>query len=224
MGIIYKPTSNAECWREFLADPDKQWKTGYSARSMANAWESYNGIPNRIRDALSVISDDIEPLLVIPEYKVAMPGQGADSQNDAFLLARLGDKTAAIMIEGKVNESFGPTLGEWLKNASENKQYRIKSISEILGVSDSPNPELRYQLFHRTTSAILTARRFKTDLAIMLVHSFSQDHVWFDDYARFAKTLGIEDPVRGHAQKWLGTNAIPLYLGWVTGEARFLEM
>ena len=191
---------------------------------MANAWESNNGLPGRIREALSAVSEDIEPLLVILEYKVPMPGDGADSQNDAFLLARLGDKTAAIMIEGKVAESFGPTLETWLKNASDNKRFRINSVCEILGLTQNPNPELRYQLFHRTASALITATRFKTDIAIMLVHSFSQHNVWFDDYSRFAKSMGIGDPARGTIQLSSNRTATPLYLGWVTGEQRFLKM
>ena len=224
MSIIYKPTRGPECWQDFLADPEKHWKTGFSAKSMAYAWDTYKGLPKRVSDALSAISDKIEPLLVIPEYKVPMPGEGGASQNDAFLLARVGDQTAAIMIEGKVNESFGPTLKEWLKNASDNKLFRLNAIYETLGLSGDQSPALRYQLFHRTASAVLMATRFKTDLAIMLVHSFSQDHVWFDDYARFAQTLGIIEPVRGKAQESTTQTAMLLYLGWVTGEARFLEM
>jgi len=29
---IYVPTKNAESWRECLADPQKHWKDGYSAK------------------------------------------------------------------------------------------------------------------------------------------------------------------------------------------------
>ena len=221
--MIYKPTSSADCWKEFLADPEKQWKKGYSARSMAHAWETYNGLPKRIKKALSPISENIEPLIVIPEFKVPMPGQGADSQNDAFLLARIGDQTAAIMIEGKVNESFGPEVGSWMKNASMNKHHRLDGICDILGLTDKPDPKLRYQLFHRTASAVLTARRFNADFAIMLVHSFSQDHIWFEDYIAFARTMGVSDPLRGTVQQTNTSTAKPLYLGWVTGEPRFLS-
>ncbi|WP_413776936.1 DUF6946 family protein [Mesorhizobium sp. AR07] len=32
---------------------------------------------------------------------------------------------------------------------------------------------LRYQLLHRTSAALLEAKRFKTDEAAMIVHSFS---------------------------------------------------
>lgn len=224
MGAIYKPTLGPDCWREFLADPERQWKTGYSARSMANAWEAYNGLPQTIRNALSSISSNIEPLLVIPEYKVSMPGQGGDSQNDAFLLARLGNQTASIMIEGKVSETFDKEICDWMKNASANKRTRLTSLCVTLGLSFPPDDRLRYQLFHRTASALITAEKFKTDLAIMLVHSFSREHVWFEDYAKFAQALGVKDPERGIAQLTSSKTSVPLFLGWVTGEARFLEM
>ena len=117
MSIIYKPTTGPDCWKSFLAMPDLHWKTGRSAKSMAHAWEHYKGLPPRIASALSKISNQIEPLLVVPEYKVALPGGGRESQNDAFLLARLGEKTASIMIEGKVSETFGPDI---------NRGWRLK--------------------------------------------------------------------------------------------------
>jgi hypothetical protein len=51
-----------------------------------------------------------ELLLAMPEYKVALPPLfRAESQNDVFALARAGDRTYALMIEGKVSEPFGET-------------------------------------------------------------------------------------------------------------------
>ncbi len=48
MTPIYKPTKTPECWREFLADPIKHWRTGYSAKSMAFSWEEADGVPEEI--------------------------------------------------------------------------------------------------------------------------------------------------------------------------------
>ena len=224
MTIIYKPTQSPDCWREFLADPETQWKTGYSAKSMAYAWEQENGMPASIRDAIELaLLGKLEPLMVIPEYKVPLPGRGRDSQNDAFVLARIGSQTAAIMVEGKVNESFDVELSDWMKRASDNKKARLTGLCNILGLKYPPDLSLRYQLFHRTASALITAQRFKTDIAIMLVHSFSQDHAWFEDYAAFAKALGINAPKRGTLQKTNSETSLPLYLGWVTGDPKYLK-
>ena len=101
MSKIFKPTRGADDWRNFLADPILHWKTGDSAKSMAYSWEEATGIPSTIRKILQdKFGAEIEPLIIIPEYKVALPGGNRDSQNDAFLLTRIGDLTAAIMIEG----------------------------------------------------------------------------------------------------------------------------
>ena len=222
MNPIYKPTTNPEDWKEFLADPEKHWKTGYSAKSMAYSWEEAEGVPSEIRIILEdKFNADIEPLIIIPEYKVALPGGPRDSQNDAFLLARIGDLMAAIMIEGKVNESFGPTIRDWYKNPSEGKQKRLKFLCDKLETNYPPPEHLRYQLFHRTVSPILTALKFKTDIAIMLVHSFSQTHMWREDFDNFVSYLQAETHASG-LHKLPSNTRIPTYVGWVTGDAKYL--
>ncbi len=151
-----------------------------------------------------------------------LKGGNRDSQNDAFLLARIGEQTAAIMIEGKVNESFGPLLGDWFKEPSAGKAERLAFLCETLGASFPPPDDLRYQLFHRTASAILTANRFKTDIAIMLVQSFSQENVWLEDFEAFGKYLGAT-PSLGKLARTAVETTVPTYIGWVTGAAKFLQ-
>jgi len=222
MTCIYRPTAGPEDWRTFLADPDLHWKTGYSARAMANSWEDASGLPPEVREALAAhFGAEIEPLFVVPEHKVAMPGSASGpSQNDVFMFARIGEETAVVMVEGKVNESFDKTIGEWMIGASAAKQVRMEGLCSLLGLAHPPDPDLRYQLLHRAASAILEAERFGADHAVMLVQSFSQQHVWFDDFAGFVNAL------RGSAE--LGRLATVdvgkghLHLGWVTGEPVFL--
>jgi hypothetical protein len=223
MSKIYKPTRSAEDWRDFLADPILHWKTGYSAKSMAYAWEENAGMPPRIKKAMgTAFEGDIEPLIIIPEYKVPLPGGRTQSQNDAFVFARIGDQTAVIMIEGKVEEPFGDPISKWFDPNSKGKAQRLDYLAKTLGLSGSPPVHLRYQLFHRTASAIIEAARFKADLAIMLVHSFSQTHKWFGDYAAFADLIKCEDAHLGHVVKSDLETERPLYLGWVTGDPVYL--
>ena len=90
MTRIYIPSAGPDSWQQFLAEPEKQWKTGYSAKSLAYAWEEADGFPREISDVLA--ESDIEalngmtPLLVIPEHKVPLPGGRTESQNDVFVL------------------------------------------------------------------------------------------------------------------------------------------
>lgn len=44
MSHIYIPTTSPEDWRRLLAEPDKHWKRGYSARALACCWET-EGFP-----------------------------------------------------------------------------------------------------------------------------------------------------------------------------------
>ena len=55
----------------------------------------------------------------------------------------------------------------------------------------------------------------------MLVHSFSQEMMHFDDYAAFAGLYGQEAEANTLIEaKQLG--GITLYLGWVVGNAEYL--
>jgi hypothetical protein len=42
------------------------------------------------------------------------------------------------MVEGEVSESFGPTLGEWLSEASPGKESRLKFLLRTLGLLQEP--------------------------------------------------------------------------------------
>lgn len=220
---IYRPTVGAEDWKMFLAKPDLHWKKGYSARTMAHSWEDAGGCPPEISRCLEqMFGIEPEPLFAVPEHQVELPGGKAASQNDAFLLCGVGDGLAAVMVEGKVDEPFGPTLGEWLESASPGKLTRLDALRTTLGIEGELNPALRYQLFHRTASAVIEARRFRAQHAVCLVHSFSPTARWRDDFERFARRLGSEPVGSGWAQVPGATNPT-LHLAWVAGEARYLD-
>lgn len=224
MGPIYKPTKGPEDWKEFLGDPELHWKTGYSARSLAYSWEESGGLPAEIREVLELaFGSPVEPLIVIPEYKVPMPGSATGaSQNDVFLLCRTNDGTAVVMIEGKVNESFDKTVREWLgPTPSSAKQARIEVLCAMMGGSLLECLDLRYQLFHRCASAILEAKRFNASYAVMLVHSFSQQKRWYEDFTSFSEAIGAETTVGDVRVADLPSG--PLHIGWVTGDPQFLS-
>lgn len=222
MSKVYIPSTGADDWQRFLADPTKQWRTGFSARTLAYCWESANGLPNEIASMLRPHGGDVELLLAIPEHKVPLPGAfRGESQNDVFALARAGDRTFAITIEGKVSEPFAEKLGDWLQNASDGKRERLAFICELLGLTLPLPDNIHYQLLHRTASAVIEARRFKTDAAAMIVHCFSKERIWFDAFERFASLFQV--PVVANELVAIRPNASPpLYIGWALGDYRFL--
>ena len=184
----------------------------------ALSWEAANGLPQEIAD---LIGGTPELLMAIPEHKVALPGGRRESQCDIFALAKSSEDTVAVAVEAKVNEPFGPTIGEWLKDASAGKMERLRFICELLGLDASLPDGLRYQLFHRTAAAILEAQRFKTDRAAMIVQSFSQENRWFEDFAAFADLFGMQvEPGRSACMDL--PSGTPLILGWAVGSAAYL--
>jgi hypothetical protein len=218
MRKIYVPTLGAESWRLLLADPVKHWKIGYSARTLAHCWEAADGLPPEIA---ALFSEGAELLIAIPEHKVSLGDAGRESQTDVFALVKSKNKTIALAVEGKVNESFGPTIKDWYLDPSPGKQQRLKFLYDQIGVTFKPTDDhLHYQLFHRTASAVLEAERFKTDEAAMIVHSFSPEDKWFDAYAAF---LGLFNLTASPGK--LVSRSLPsgrtLYFGWAKGDPRF---
>jgi hypothetical protein len=129
----------------------------------------------------------------------------------------------SIAVEGKVSEPFGPTLMDWNTKPSSGKKQRLDFITSLLGLEGDLPGEIRYQLLHRTASAVLEAKNYSASHAVMLVHSFSQEDLWFSDYAAFVKLFGgIAARDKVVAVKEL--NGVLLHFGWVRGEAKYLTM
>lgn len=224
MNTIFIPATSADQWAQFLAEPVKQWRTGYSARTLAYSWQEAEGFPLEIGEALTASETfaGIKLLLALPEHKVPLPGGSRPSQNDIWVLARVGTELVSIAVEGKVAEPFGPTLAEWLDDGSAGKTTRLAYLRNELDLSEPVPGAVRYQLLHRTVSAIIEAKRFGASHAIMLVHSFSQSHLWFEDYCAFAALLGVTVEVNRITS--VGQRGgVHLHLGWVCGNAKYLD-
>ena len=224
MKRIFVPTTSPDDWRQFLAEPDKQWRSGYSAKNLAVSWEQAKGFPSEFQNVLSRAGNpalrDLELLLAIPEYQVDLPGGRSPSQNDLFILARAKDEQlVSITVEGKVSEPFGKPLAVWLKNASEGKRIRLQYLCEVLGLPDNLPLNIRYQLLHRTASAIIEARRFNARYAMMIVHSFSQEHKGFEDYQTFLSLFGASSPLN-EIVELQEQNNLRIYAGWVSSKTQ----
>ena len=224
---IFVSTSGAEDWRRLLADPRTQWRKGYSAASLAYCWEDAKDFPKEIRNLFQDSKHDrfknIELLLALPEYKVPLPGGKTQSQNDIFALSKDADADlVSITIEGKVSEPFGQTMAEWYKDPSPGKKKRIKYLEDVLDMTSDFPEAIRYQLIHRTASALILARRFKAKSAVMIVHSFSQTNEWFEYYQAFTELFGAKPAISelAHCGK---LRSIDLYCGWAKGNKKYLQ-
>lgn len=162
-------------------------------------------------------------LFGLPEHKVALPGGSRASQTDFWFLGVTQGSTVSVAVEGKVKEPFGPTVQEWRgqDHADSGKSRRLAALREILGISvDADIGSVRYQLLHRSASSVLEAKRFHAKAALMLVHSFGGS-TNFDQYREFTALFGEEHRSTGIFQA-TQLSDVPLYLGWVSGEAQWL--
>jgi hypothetical protein len=219
-------TSGPQDWRTLLAQPDKQWRTGFSARTLAHCWEEADGFPSEVARAFSSAASDpllanLVPVLAVPEFKVPLPGGKRASQNDIFVLAKSRAGPVAMMVEGKVKETFGPTILDWLVDASSGKQRRLEYLAETIGLAALPPSNIRYQLLHRAASAVIVGEQFRAAAAVLLVHTFSIDRAGWSDYQAFVRLFSI-DAVVDEVQRLPGASKIPLYAAWVTGNLEFL--
>lgn len=139
MGNFVIPANAPEDWKGFLADPEKQWRSGYSAKALAYCWEESQGFQRSVKRVFSrsdfLQFKEIEFLVGFPEYHTPLPGGRRPAQSDIFVLARSRSQLIAITVEGKVDEPFDRIVSEWRKNDSKGKRIRLLSLRERLGLS-----------------------------------------------------------------------------------------
>jgi hypothetical protein len=221
---FWVPTGGPEGWRALLADPPKHWVRGRSARTLAHCWEAADGWPPEVRRALSSSADlnGLEPLYGFPEFKVPLPGGSRSSQTDLMVIARGADGLVVVAVEGKVDEPFGPYVEEWLGDApSKGKVTRLQYLCDLLGLDPVEVVGIRYQLLHRTASALIEASRIGAATALMLVHTWGTKPASFDDFSAFANLLGSK--VAAGATAVTSVDSPRLYLGWAAGDPRWLS-
>ena len=213
----YPPSVGIDDWREL--HKEKHWRKGYSAYELAVSWESADPfLPQEIKE---LFGESAELLAAIPEHKTPLPGGNTPSQSDVLAFIRSEGKVYAVAVEGKVKESFGPTVGKWRKKASAGKKERLESIRKTLGLPNPVPDKIRYQLLHRTASAVIEAKHFGADRAAMIVHSFAykhksrEDSELREDFLLFLELFGINS-VESKEPYTDTENGKPLYFAWAS--------
>ncbi|MEH6888144.1 DUF6946 family protein [Priestia megaterium] len=232
---FYIPSEGPEDWKGLLVNREKQFKTGFSAKTLAYCWENQSDFPQDIKSSFHTsdipLFKDVELLLGLPEYKVSLPGGSTASRNDIFVLAKgilqqNKEELIAIAVEGKVNEDFARTVGKRLgREPSKGLRKRVQFLLETLGLEqlyETDIFELRYQLLHRAGASILLAKKFTAPNALMLIHSFSRDDKGFCDYDKFVSFFKLR-AVKNRIIGPVTINGINLYFGWIKGNQKFLS-
>jgi hypothetical protein len=224
MKRLFVPTRTGADWQLLLAKPILHWKPGASAMTAAAAWEAASDkLPPEISTLLnSAKQPDLTNqrlLVAFPEWQVDVPGGVTTSSTDVLAICRNEIGLCVIGVEAKVLEDFGPLLSEKRAAASSGQSERIKYLETLLGVERFED-SIRYQLLHRTASALLTAEQFHAGVAVMLVHAFGSPVPRREDFNAFQRALRGEE-VASLVYRVPREKGPVLYLAWCDGDAHF---
>lgn len=199
-----------------LGQQEKHWKEGKSAHALATLWFKSTGLPSKIEVALKTRFESPELIDAFLERQTDLQSEGRPSQTDLLAVVGSGkDDLVIVAVEGKAGEPFGDRVEKWL-DANGKKEARLEGLCEILGgLSRESVLPLRYQLLHRSAAAIIEARRYRTKVAVLLVHSFSEDEKGFADFASFSKTFGLAEPIANSLAGPALVGGISFYAAWV---------
>jgi hypothetical protein len=226
MKCIFVPTRSGSDWQPLLAEPTKHWKKGKSAMTAAACWEAApSTLPPELRAVLNSSGDadiaDLKLLAAMPEWTVPLVGGDTASQTDVLALARNDHGLCVLAVEAKVDEDFGPTLAEKRKKSSAGQTERLDQLHRLLGVGQLQDG-IRYQLVHRTASAILVAQEFHARTAVMLVHSFGSRTSLREDFDAFGQAMNAAK-IADDVLVVPSMDRPRLFLVWCNGDRRFLR-
>jgi hypothetical protein len=196
------------------------WKEGRSAKAVAESWFLANDIPSSVRAVLDQAEEyrGAELIDAWLERGVDLGDGQRPTQTDLMAILGISDELAVLAIEAKVDESFGPTVDEWLMDASEAKHRRLAYLAGLFGLDPARCGPLRYQFLHRTASAVLEARRYRAKRALMLVQSFCPKQSGFEDYAAFFAAVGLPGLKAGTLSRPVVAGRFRLRVGWVSDQ------
>lgn len=207
----YKRLTTIDDWRG-LAGDDK-WVPGRSAYELAHAWQLAGGLPTQIREALEQAGHEHLRGLVVDlclvEKPVFLDTNQAPSMTDVMAYGRTATGERVVLaVEGKADEVFAGRVSSWVRGDQPDghlslpprpsRKRRLAFLAKHLGLGISTQSDLRYQLLHRTVSAVLEAQLHGAVAAVVLVHAFGPDSPenW-SDFSAFIHELGGAAPVKG---------------------------
>ena len=198
-----------------LAKQELHWKKGCSAYELAHSWVTAGGIPASVRSVLDTCPGYAGAQLVegLFEREVDLRTRGRPSQTDLLAFVKLAHGNAVIAVEGKVDEPFGELVSIW-NNHTPGKERCLKALCASLGLEVGDVANIRYQLLHRTASALYEAQRYRTRRAVMLVHSFSVTDASFGDFKAFAELMGTPLDAVNRVSQERECEGIRLRLAW----------
>ena len=227
MKRIVVPSRSGSDWQRLLAKPKLHWKMGASAMTAAASWEaSVDSLPPEIRERLDSANDpclkNLDLLLARPEWEVPLEGGETTSNTDVLAVCRNSEGLCVVAVEAKVHEDFGPLVGQKRAEASAGQSARLDYLERVLHAPRFDD-SIRYQLIHRTASALITAQQFHAGSAVMMVQAWDAPASRRKDFEAFCLALGSKQC--GHLVHQVpGFERPKLFLAWCDGNPKFLSV
>lgn len=168
-----------------LAPPahEKHWREGRSAMELARRWvDAANAgrVPAEVARILDQHPDwrGFVPQRAFAETQTRLDELKGETRNhDLVVTGSVGKLRAVLDVEGKVDESFNLSLGDRERAAVSNPRTKVPEriewlTNQLLGMSRTDVPSLRYQLLYGAAAAVLRAVEERAERVAFLVHTF----------------------------------------------------
>jgi hypothetical protein len=162
---------------------ETHWKKGRSAMELARSWTGDHG-PEALTSLLDQVTGTagFEAKLGVAEAQTRFDEFRGPRNHDLLLIGEAAGGKTVVSIEGKVDESFGQTLGGYRsaarrkigRNQPTNALKRLQGLTQaIAGWDAGASPrrlELRYQVFTAVAGAVAAAVDEDADQAVLCIH------------------------------------------------------
>lgn len=223
----------AEDWRPIVSD--KNFQKGYSGYELAYSWQAAREFPSKVASVFNqadfLLLTGIRCEYGIVEKPVFLDTLIAPSWTDVMVYCKNASGDSVIVaVEGKCRESFGPIIQDWIRAKGEpdegpdpkpSRLQRLSYLGDQLGITIPPTSQLRYQLVHRTVSAVKECNLHSAAATVVLVHSFDDKFKdnW-DDYCKFTMAVGLISPAKDLIQGPVSLRGVQVFFAWVSDRRR----
>ena len=208
-----KRLKTIEDWIEVVSR--RHYVRGHSAYECAHRWHGIGArFPGEIevilRESKQRLLSSLEIKQIYAEFPVWLDTHTTPSKNDLMIFAEgPGNRKVVLAVEAKCDETFAQPVDTWIRTSDkpipraqrklfkgasgpvERKVRRLNFLNTILSTNIDADSTVRYQLLHRTASAVLTARQTYAEAAVVLIQAFTESERNFEDFQTFCNLLGF---------------------------------
>lgn len=227
MKRIFVPSKGIEDWKPFSGNAGETLRPG-AAASLATCWEaSGDALPKDVRnllDASLVLAfTDVRPLIMLPGYGTTPSDAKTSVGTDLLVLARGQAGLVAMSVGGAIGDGLGDFVSDRLQKEAPGEIACMEAMQAELELSlplnACPMISIKSRCLSLAAEAVLAAKEFGAETALMLIHSFSDRSAGFEDFRRFASLFGVS--VAPDMIARIPRTCPPdLYIGWCRSDPK----